>query len=742
VSKNNAVPNRLINEKSPYLLQHAYNPVDWYPWGEEAIQKAKSEDKPIFLSIGYSTCHWCHVMERESFEDQEVADLLNRYFISIKVDREERPDLDHMYMTYCQAMTGSGGWPLTVILTPDKKPFFAGTYFPKESDFGRPGLVEILNSIAMLWQKEKDKVKENADELYQAVAERYVLQKKDPVFETIPAPANLKKGVDSIARWGPDVVKKAYTLLQQSFDPQYGGFGRAPKFPAPHNLGFLLRYAFLEPQSQALEMVKKTLDSMADGGIWDHIGFGFARYSTDRYWLVPHFEKMLYDNAGLALVHLEAYQLTKEERYARISLDTLRYVLRDMTSPEGGFYSAEDADSEGIEGKFYVWSKTEIEEILRKGLPDAVLSGENRDREISNIDSALSKLKGQEQLANLYCEAYGITSQGNFEGKNIPNKINSDWERIAAAYKLTKEELEQLLQVCNRVLFAEREKRIKPAKDDKILTAWNGLMIAALAKGAQTFTKQDVAPGVRMELLPAAEKAANFIRSNLIDSSGRLLANYRDGEAGYPGYLDDYAFFIYGLLELYTACGIPEYLKLAVDLQEEQERLFSDDISGGYYFTGNDAEKLLFRPQEIYDGAMPSGNSISFYNLARLWRLTGEQKYQERAAKLGDFFRPSLEDYPPGYTAALQALQFYLGPVDELVLSGPLTGKTNDMQAVIFEDFRPFLVVAYNEGTLEKFIPKFAGYPIAEKVAAYLCRDFACQEPVDSPQKLKELLDR
>ena len=719
LSDNYKYPNRLINEKSPYLLQHAYNPVNWFPWGDEALIKAEDEDKPIFLSIGYSTCHWCHVMERESFEDQEVAEILNSSFISIKVDREERPDLDHMYMTYCQAMTGSGGWPLTVILTPDKKPFFAGTYFPKESNYGRPGLIDLLNSVAMLWQEEKNKVKENADDLYQAVAERYVLNK-----ENVTGANN----INNIARWGKDVIRKGYAILEQNFDSEYGGFGREPKFPTPHTLGFLLRYALLEPQSRAMDMAKKTLDSMADGGIWDHIGYGFARYSTDRYWLVPHFEKMLYDNAGLAFVYLEAFQLMKEERYAQVARDILHYVLRDMTSPEGGFYSAEDADSEGVEGKFYVWSKGEIVKILQKGLPDSI--------------SALSRLAGPENLADLYCEAYGVSAKGNFEGKNIPNRIFSNWEQIAASYKLTVEEFEQLLKACNRVLYEERERRIKPAKDDKILTAWNGLIIAALAKAAQAFTNRNIAQEERQEFLQAAEKAVDFIRFALFDSSGRLLARYREGEAGYLGYLDDYAFFIYGLLELYTASGQPKYLELALSLQQEQERLFRDNAGGGYFFTGNDAEELLFRPKEVYDGAMPSGNSISLYNLARIWRLTGEQKWQELAEKQGNFLRDSLEDYPAGYTAALQGIQFYLGTIDELVLTGPLTAQTTAMQAVIFEDFRPFSVIAYNEGSIAQFVPKLASYPVKENVAVYLCRDFACQEPVDSPQKLKDILNQ
>lgn len=693
-------------------------------------------------------------MERESFEDQDVAEILNRSFISIKVDREERPDIDHMYMTYCQALTGSGGWPLTAILTPDKQPFFAGTYFPKHSQYGRPGLMDILNQVAELWVTDKDRVIATAAELYEAVANGYKEKKNGPLNADKTAGIDLQARAeeDSVFTWGKGVLRKGYAMMEKSFDAKFGGFGNAPKFPSPHNLGFLMRFALEEPQSQALTMAEKTLEQMADGGIYDHIGFGFARYSTDRHWLVPHFEKMLYDNAGLAFVYLEAFQLTKKERFGRVAREIFQYVLRDMTSPEGGFYSAEDADSEGVEGKFYVWDELEVKSILLKGI-DAFSQGKERVKNSAPADSRLPRpglinhkiveqfLEQKETLANLYCEAYGINEEGNYEGKNIPSKIFSIWEEIAYRHKLKLHELDELLSFCNQILFTERKKRIHPAKDDKILVSWNGLMIAVLAKGAQVFTGRSDLSAERDSYLTAAETAVGFILSRMFDARGRLLARYRDGDAGYPGYLDDYAFLIYGLLEVYMASGKPEYLKEAIRLQEEQERLFKDKVNGGYYFTGNDAEELLLRPKEIYDGAMPSGNSISAYNLARLWRITGDEKWRQLTEQQFATFKATLQDYPPGYTAFLQAIQFYVGAGDEIVLTGPLVSKTiAGMQQVIFQDFRPLSVLTYQEGTLDEIIPRMKDYPVSDRVLAYLCRNFTCREPVGDPGKLNELL--
>ncbi|AFV05941.1 thioredoxin domain-containing protein [Dehalobacter sp. CF] len=731
--------NRLAGEKSPYLLQHALNPVDWFPWGEEAFQKAKEENKPVFLSIGYSTCHWCHVMERESFEDKEVAAILNRSYIPVKVDREERPDIDQLYMTYCQVMTGAGGWPLTVLMTPDKQPFFAGTYFPKHSHYGRPGLMDILSQVGELWQTEKDKVIQTAAELYETVTRHYRGDKNATSAvpknkQTLPFTEKEKDSGD-IAIWGKTLLGKGYELLENKFDSKYGGFGSAPKFPAPHNLGFLLRYSMEEPQSKALAMVEKTLDSMADGGIFDHIGFGFARYSTDHYWLVPHFEKMLYDNAGLALVYLEAYQRTKNQKYRRVAQNIFGYVLRDMTSAEGGFYSAEDADSEGEEGKYYLWSKDEIRKTLQDGIESL-----QKERELKNGFKPLSKQK--EEVADIYCDAYGITDEGNYEGKNIPSRIfHVGVGDLTSRYSLTGDELGEMLDICNTILFSAREKRVRPAKDDKILVSWNGLMIGALAKGVQVLSGDLSWENDKKSLLLTAENAAGFIRDKMFDSRGRLLARYREGEAGIPGYLDDYAFLVHGLLELYTACGKTEYLEQAIFLQEEQEKLFRDETNGGYYFTGCDAEELLLRPKEIYDGAMPSGNSMSACNLGRLWRLTGLSKWQERAEKQINSFRTTVEDYPPGYTAFLQAIQYTLNQGEELVLSGSSANQTLEkMQTAIFKDFHPYAAVAYNDGSLGQLIPRMDDYPVGRDLSVYVCRDFACREPVNTPEELAKIL--
>ncbi len=682
-------------------------------------------------------------MERESFEDQEVADILNRHFVSVKVDREERPDIDHMYMTYCQVLTGAGGWPLTVIMTADKQPFFAGTYFPKRSQYGRPGIMDVLNQIAETWQKDRNKVLEAADELYGVVREHYEQKHrtKDDNLKNTGTGFEISVGrqqEDDISVWGKVAIRRCYDLMEKNFDTKFGGFGNAPKFPTPHQYGFLMRYALKEPQSRALAMVEKTFDSMADGGIYDHIGFGFARYSTDRYWLVPHFEKMLYDNAGLAYYYLEAFQLTQNPCYARIAQEIFTYVLRDMTSPEGGFYSAEDADSEGVEGKYYVWDELHIKMILS----DAVQN--HKAGQVSNQSTGRKLfdryLDQAEVLGDIYCEAFGINEEGNYEGRNIPSKIFSIWEGIAFRHKMTLAQLEQLMAYCNEILFAERNKRIHPAKDDKILVSWNGLMIAALAKGAQVFSQQSFRH-IREHYLLAAENAVEFIFTKMINAQGRLLARYREREADFAAYLDDYAFMVYALLELYTATGKTDYLARAVHLQQEQERLFHDEVHGGYYFTGHDAEELLIRPKEIYDGAMPSGNSVSAYNLLRLWKITGDDKWLKLAKDQINTFKDTLIEYPPGYTAFLLAVQFLVSNGEELVLAGaPGSPLLNDMQAVFFEQYRPFSVVAYQDGTVKGYAPKLESYPATMNAQAYLCRDFTCREPVDTPESLRALL--
>ena len=650
-------------------------------------------------------------MERESFEDQEAAEVLNRHFICIKVDREERPDVDHLYMAFCQALTGAGGWPLTVMMTPDKKPFFAGTYFPKTQRNGHQGLMELSEQVGHLWSTSEIKLRESADKIVSAV-QSGVTKTNKPAIPASPLAneVSLQNGKGSTSEtfktWGEQIIQKAYDNLAHSFDARYGGFGNAPKFPTPHTLNFLLRYADDHPQDKALEMVLKTLDGMALGGIYDHIGFGFARYSTDEKWLIPHFEKMLYDNALLSLAYLEGYQVAHRPGDAQKAKEVFTYVLRDMTSPEGGFYSAEDADAEGVEGKFHVWTPDEVEAVL-----------------------------GQE-TATEYCAVYGITSAGNFEGKNNPNLLLGTLTQIADDKGLTKDEVLSSLESARQSLFTAREKRIRPYKDDKILTAWNGLMIAALSKGAQVLGNHTY--------LEAATKAADFVLTHLVRKDGRLLARYREGEAAYPGYLDDYAFFIWGLLELYAASGLAQYLKTALHLQEELERLFMDEESGGYFLTGSDAEELLFRPKESYDGALPSGNSVTALNLLRLAHLTSEERWEKRAEQQLLSFRPVLEEHPTGYTAFLQALQFALHPSQELILAGSLeAGELAKMRQIFFSEFRPYASVLYQEGSLPEVIPWIKDYPLdPSHVTAYLCQNFTCQRPVQEISEFKSLINK
>ncbi len=701
--------NKLISEKSPYLLQHAYNPVDWYPWNEEAFAVARRDNKPIFLSIGYSTCHWCHVMERESFEDEEVAALLNRYFISIKVDREERPDVDHLYMAFCQALTGSGGWPLTIMMTPQKKPFFAGTYFPKTQRYGHKGIMELLEQVGTLWETDEEKLRESSEEIISAVqSQRSLPTKPTPLSSPINDLASQSdQGLSSKAfqAWGQEIISNAYGILAHSFDARYGGFGHAPKFPTPHTLTFLLRYAQDHPQDKALEIVRKTLDGMALGGIYDHVGFGFARYSTDEKWLVPHFEKMLYDNALLALAYLENYQVSHLSKDAQIAEQIFTYVLRDMTSSEGGYYSAEDADAEGVEGKFHVWTPNEIEAVLDK------------------------------ETAVKYCAVYDITPKGNFEGKSIPNLLQGSLGKIIHEGTQSEDSLLQSLTTARQTLFETREKRVHPHKDDKILTAWNGLMIAAMAKGAQVLGNT--------LYLEAAENAANFVLTHLRRNDGRLLARFREGDAAFLGYLDDYAFLIWGLLELYTAGGKPHHLQIALQLQAEQDRLFRDEGEGGYYLTGSDAEELLFRPKESYDGALPSGNSITALNLFRFARMTGDERWERKAEQQLFDFRPILEEHPSGYTAFLQALQFALHPSQELILVGTLdTNELPEMRKLFFSTFRPYASVLYQDGNLTEIVPWIQDYPITpNQMTAYLCQNYTCQRPVHQIEAFKELLE-
>jgi uncharacterized protein YyaL (SSP411 family) len=688
--------NRLINEKSPYLLQHAENPVDWYPWGEEAFQAAKEQDKPVFLSIGYSTCHWCHVMEHESFEDSAVAALMNETFINIKVDREERPDVDDIYMAVCQMLTGSGGWPLTIFMTPDKEPFFAATYIPKERRFNRYGMLDLIPQIKHAWENDREKIMESVGKISEALLQTAEGAGGEPLH--------------------PNTLEIAYSQMEERYDARHGGFGEKPKFPTAHNLMYLLRFYQRNKETHTLEMVETTLQNMRRGGIYDHVGFGFHRYSTDERWLLPHFEKMLYDQAILTMAYTEAFQVTGKAEYKTTVEEILTYVLRDMTDPDGGFYSAEDADSEGEEGKFYVWSTGEVREILSKN------------------------------EAELFIKVFNLQEEGNFleeatrhkTGANIPH-LTGEISKIANELKITETELREKIEAVRQKLFAAREKRVHPLKDDKILTDWNGLMIAAFCKAAQAFGEQKYAD--------AAGKAADFILQNMRRQNGRLLHRYRGGEAAITAYLDDYAFLIWGLIELYETTFEVTYLETAIQLNDLLLTHFWDTQNGGFFFTADDAEQLLLRKKEIYDGATPSGNSVMMLNLLRLGRISGDTSLENRAAQIGSAFSANVMRYPAAYTMLMTALDFAAGPSYEVVISGE-TGKddTNRMLSALQHRFIPNKVLL--------FIPaeekQAAIYQIAEftrsmkavkgNATAYVCRNYACELPTVDVNKMLEML--
>jgi len=689
--------NRLKSEKSPYLLQHADNPVEWYPWGEEAFEKARKEEKPIFLSIGYSTCHWCHVMEQESFEDSEVATLMNEVFISIKVDREERPDIDKMYMTVCQMMTGRGGWPLTIIMTPDKKPFFAATYIPKESRFGRIGMVDLIPRIKDVWTTQRNEVLNSANQISSSL---------EQTAKYLPAELLNKS-----------TLKTVYHQLAQRFDTQYGGFGGAPKFPTPHNLLFLLRYWKRSGDESVLKMVEKTLHAMRQGGIYDHIGFGFHRYSTDQKWLVPHFEKMLYDQAMIAMSYSEAYQATGKEEYEKTAREIFSYVLRDMTAQEGGFYSAEDADSEGEEGKFYLWTQDEITQILTKEESDVIIKIFNFEKDGNFSEEATRKKTGS----------------------NITH-LKKSLTDSASELKMLEQVLQKKLESARQKLFSVREKRIHPHKDDKILTDWNGLMIAALAKGAAVFSEPRYAE--------AAQKAAEFILKNMHNSDNRLLHRYRDKQAAIIANLDDYAFFIWGLIELYETTFEVNYLRTAIDLSRDMITHFWDDKNGGFYFTPNDGEDLLIRQKEIYDAAVPSGNSVAMLNLLRLGRITAQVDLEEKAAQIGRAFSNTVKQSPAAYTQLMVALDFAAGPSHEIVIVGESQRKdTKDVLKALRTQFIPNKVVIFRPSREDNpDISHIAAFTknlvsIDGNATAYVCTNYTCKLPTIDIEKMLELLN-
>jgi uncharacterized protein len=615
-------------------------------------------------------------MERESFEDQKVADVLNESFISIKVDREERPDVDHIYMEVCQVLTGSGGWPLTIIMTPEKRPFFAGTYFPKTGKRGMQSLLDILEAVKDAWMNKRDELVNTSDKIVEAIGGR-----KE----------------QTSTKLSEDVLEKAFKLFDSSFDNRFGGFREAPKFPTPHNLLFLLRYWHTAKKPRALEMVKKTLDSMYSGGIYDHIGYGFSRYSTDREWIVPHFEKMLYDNALLAIAYLECYQATRIEKYGRIAEEIFAYVLRDMTADSGGFLSAEDADSEGVEGKFYIWKPEEIKIILG------------------------------DEAGKKFCNYYGITKMDNFEGQNIPNLIHGEIPEHDRSF----------INKCREKLFEYRENRVHPYKDDKILTAWNGLMIAAMAIGGRVLNNN--------RYTNAAEKAMEFILEKLVREDGRLLARYRDGESALLAYADDYAFVIWALIELYETTYNPVYLQKAINLNKEFIGLFWDNENKGFFLYGKDAEQLLSRPKEIYDGAIPSGNSVEALNLIRLSRLTADSSYEEISDDMISIFSRDINGYPSGYAFALISILYKKSKSKEIVVVTEKEQEGKEMLELINSFYMPFAVTLHitaNKDKLTDIVANVNNYEaIEDKPSAYICEGFACKQPVNSIGKLKQMLE-
>ncbi len=620
-------PNRLAKETSPYLLQHAYNPVEWYPWGEEALQKAKLEDRPIFLSIGYSACHWCHVMAHESFEDKEVAMIMNEKFINIKVDREERPDLDDIYQRACQLATGTGGWPLSVFLTPAQKPFYVGTYFPKDgsSHYNMPGFRNILLQLADAYKNKKDEIQAASSEFTQSLSQTAM----DLVVRAeITEKTKLERSV-------PD--EAAVGLLQMG-DRIYGGFGHAPKFPNASNLMFLLRYYDISAINRFRDFVIFTADKMAEGGIHDHLGGGFARYATDQKWLVPHFEKMLYDNALLSQMYAELYQITKAEPYMHIIRKTLDYVIREMTHPDGGLYSAQDADSEGEEGKFYLWKKNEIESVI-----------------------------DDENVTNIFCEHYGVTQGGNFEGKNILN-VRVPIITLAKKYNKTPEQIAQILRDASAKLFAAREERVKPGRDEKILTSWNGLMISGFARG--------YAVSGDTKYLQAAKNAVNFIENKLASNDGRLKRTFKDGQSKLNAYLEDYAFYVGGLLDLFAANSKQEYLDKSIRYTDFMLQHFWDDKEGNLFFTSDDHEQLISRTKSFYDLAMPSGNSMAASNLLRLYHYTQNNSYLDRAVRIMKAGSQSAAENPFGFGQMLNSIYLYVKkPVEIAVFSSDDNSK-------------------------------------------------------------------
>ncbi len=638
--------NQLKKSTSPYLLQHAENPVNWYMWSDEAFETAKKENKPIFLSIGYSTCHWCHVMAHESFEDEKTAEILNKYFISIKVGREERPDIDSVYMAVCQAFTGSGGWPTSIFMTWDKKPFFAGTYFPVRSRYGMPGFSDLLTTIAEQWEGKRAELLKSAEDIISHL-------KKSESFSSNTGSGNL--------------VEDAVQHFQRSFDRTHGGFGRAPKFPTPHNLLFLMMYAKYNPNSDAMKMVEKTLLQMRKGGIFDHIGGGFSRYSTDKYFLAPHFEKMLYDNALLMIAYSSAYSMTKKTIYLETAEKTADYVLREMTSLNGGFYSAQDADSDGVEGKYYTFSLDEVMDVL----------GEQ---------------------GKLFAQTFDITAGGNFEGVNIPNLLKSG-------------DLESDFSDEKRKLYDYRKQRTSLHLDDKILLSWNAMMIAAMAMLYRVTRNK--------KYLQAAQKAQQFLEQNLCEGL-QLYTSFRDGKRSEKAFLDDYAYYVSALIELYNSTLDSAYLNKAEQFCNEAIKRFTDSENGGFFLCESENTELFMNPKETYDGAIPSGNSVMAYNFVRLYQLTEDEKYRELAENQIVFLSAQAEDYPAGHSLFLLAKLLYENPPEHVTIV--LKGKT-DLSEIL--ERLPLLANISEVGESEKYSL------LNKKTTYYVCKNYSCLPPVN-----------
>jgi uncharacterized protein YyaL (SSP411 family) len=672
--------NNLINETSPYLIQHAHNPVNWYAWNEQSLKLAKDENKPIFLSVGYSACHWCHVMAHESFENDEVAKFMNEYFINIKVDREERPDIDDIYQKVCQIATGQGGWPLSIFLTPDQKPFYAGTYFPVLDSYGRPGFGSITRQLAQAWKEKPKDIEKSADNFLAT------LQKT----ETIQIPSTPQRST----------LDEAAMNLFQLGDPNYGGFGSAPKFPNAANLSFLFRYAKLTGLSKFNEFALKTLNKMAKGGIFDQIGGGFHRYSTDTRWLVPHFEKMLYDNALIPVNYAEAYQITKDPFYLEVLQKTLDYVIREMTFNEGGFYSAYDADSEGVEGKFYVWKKSEIKEILGND-------------------------------AELFCLYYDVTDGGNWEGNSILcNNINIS--AVAFHFGISEDKIREILTSCSEKLLHVRSKRIMPGLDDKILTSWNSLMITAFAKGYLVSNNAIY--------LETAKKCISFIENNLFVND-KLLRTYKNNIAKIDGYLEDYSYFANALLDVFEIEPESKYLDLALKLGFYLVDHFWDSTSSSFFMTSDNHEKLIIRPKSNYDLSLPSGNSVSCFVMIRLYHLTQEPKFLQIATQIMESQAQIAAENPFGFGYLLNAIYIYLQKPTEITI---INSENSEICKFLSSTFLPesFIIQIQNKLQLENLVkfPFFKGKTFSEKTTVFVCKDFTCSLPLSTRSEIDSLL--